>query len=95
MCPCVSSFPWKCLFLHCALVFAVLRVCQCYWKTQNPRQKARLRFACKPSFTKVVYGFSFVLETLLKYLKDSEDLEVLILTGLSSDNTEGNSSCDA
>lgn len=41
----VSRFPWKCIPLHCALVFVVMRATQCYWKTQHLRQKEKLRFA--------------------------------------------------
>lgn len=56
----VSRFPWKCIFLHCALVFVMTRVSQCYWKTQNLRQKTKLRFAFKSRFIKVAYDFGFL-----------------------------------
>lgn len=59
----VSRFPWKCIPLHCALVFGVMRVTQRYWQTQHLRQKDKLSFAF------MILAFS-ALGTMWKGLKD-------------------------
>lgn len=59
----VSRFPWKCIPLHCALVFVVMRVTQHNWKTQHLRQKDKLSFAFR------ILAFS-ALGTMWKGLKD-------------------------
>lgn len=70
----VSRFPWKCIPLHCALVFGVMRVTQRYWQTQHLRQKDKLSFAF------MILAFS----ALRDYVEGperwvGEDLQVLLL----------------